>query len=95
MLPLAHTGLTPPAVAGPGCNEWLGLTSLLLCTLLADSLTLVTALLPGRAVSCLLLPVAVETVQAVAEPVEASCVLAIARYVARRVTRSKLGSSLG
>jgi hypothetical protein len=27
MLPLAHTGLTPPAVAGPGCNEWLGLTA--------------------------------------------------------------------
>jgi hypothetical protein len=25
MLPLAHTGLTPPAVAGPGCNEGLGL----------------------------------------------------------------------
>ena len=28
MLPLAHTGLTPPAVAGPGCNEWLGLTAM-------------------------------------------------------------------
>jgi hypothetical protein len=26
MLPLAHTGLTPPAVAGPGCNEGLGIT---------------------------------------------------------------------
>ena len=26
MLPLAHAGLTTPAVAGPGCNEWLGLT---------------------------------------------------------------------
>lgn len=26
MLPLAHTGLTPPAVAGPGCNEGLGRT---------------------------------------------------------------------
>ena len=25
MLPLAHTGLTTPAVAGPGCNEGLGL----------------------------------------------------------------------
>ena len=25
MLPLAHTGLTTPVVAGPGCNEWLGL----------------------------------------------------------------------
>ena len=28
MLPLAHAGLTTPAVAGPGCNEWLGLTEL-------------------------------------------------------------------
>ena len=26
MLPLAHAGLTTPAVAGPGCNEGLGLT---------------------------------------------------------------------
>ena len=25
MLPLAHAGLTTPAVAGPGCNEGLGL----------------------------------------------------------------------
>ena len=28
MLPLAHAGLTTPAVAGPGCNEVLGLTVL-------------------------------------------------------------------
>jgi hypothetical protein len=27
MLPLAHAGLTTPAVAGPGCNEWLGLSA--------------------------------------------------------------------
>ena len=27
MLPLAHAGLTTPAVAGPGCNEWLGITA--------------------------------------------------------------------
>ena len=27
MLPLARAGLTTPAVAGPGCNEWLGLTA--------------------------------------------------------------------
>ena len=27
MLPLAHAGLTTPAVAGPGCNEWLGVTA--------------------------------------------------------------------
>jgi hypothetical protein len=26
MLPLAHAGLTTPAVAGPGCNEGLGRT---------------------------------------------------------------------
>ena len=26
MLPLAHAGLTTPAVAGPGCNEGLGHT---------------------------------------------------------------------
>ena len=34
MLPLAHTGLTPPAVAGPGCNEWLGLADFRLEALL-------------------------------------------------------------
>ena len=28
MLPLAHAGLTTPAVAGPGCNEVLGLNVL-------------------------------------------------------------------
>ena len=27
MLPRAHTGLTPPAIAGPGCNEGLGVTA--------------------------------------------------------------------
>ena len=26
MRPLAHAGLTTPAVAGPGCNEGLGVT---------------------------------------------------------------------
>jgi hypothetical protein len=26
MLPLAHAGLTTPAVAGPGCNEGLGIS---------------------------------------------------------------------
>ena len=28
MLPLAHAGLTTPAVAGPGCNEGLGFTAI-------------------------------------------------------------------
>ena len=27
MLPLAHAGLSTPAVAGPGCNEWLGVSA--------------------------------------------------------------------
>jgi hypothetical protein len=42
MLPLAHAGLTPPAVAGPGCNEWLG------CTVLRSGVTSLTDETTGK-----------------------------------------------
>ena len=74
-----------PAVAGRGLSEGLGLTLLLSGSLLTDSLTVVSTLLAGWTVVCLLLPVAVHTVQTVAEPVKATSVLAVAGYVAWRI----------
>ena len=74
-----------PAVVGRGLSEGLGLTLLPSRALFADSLTLISTLLAGWTLVFLLLPVAVDAVQAVADPVEATGVLAVAGYVAWRI----------